>query len=121
MEQRLAQADQDQHQHRNDEIFEFHQRVSDLNGARQYIVSIKIGSRIFEPRLFTTLLAIALIALLVSLGRWQLHRADGETRAVRLFRRGRGCHAADRCRHAAGRTLPARRSRAATTMRRGRS
>jgi hypothetical protein len=32
-------------------------------------VSIRIGSRIFEPRLFTTLLTIALIALLVSLGR----------------------------------------------------
>jgi surfeit locus 1 family protein len=39
-------------------------------------VSIRIGSRIFEPRLFTTLLAIVLIALLISLGRWQLRRAD---------------------------------------------
>jgi surfeit locus 1 family protein len=39
-------------------------------------VSIKIGSRIFAPRLFTTLLAILLIALLISLGRWQLRRAD---------------------------------------------
>jgi surfeit locus 1 family protein len=44
-------------------------------------VSIRIGSRIFEPRLFTTLLTIALIALLVSLGRWQLRRAD-EKRAL---------------------------------------
>jgi surfeit locus 1 family protein len=39
-------------------------------------VSIRIGSRIFEPRLFTTLLTIVLIALLISLGRWQLRRAD---------------------------------------------
>jgi surfeit locus 1 family protein len=39
-------------------------------------VSIKIGSRIFSPRLFTTLLTLALLVLLVSLGRWQLRRAD---------------------------------------------
>jgi surfeit locus 1 family protein len=39
-------------------------------------VAIKIGSRIFAPRVFTTLLTIVLIALLISLGRWQLRRAD---------------------------------------------
>jgi surfeit locus 1 family protein len=39
-------------------------------------VSIKIGSRIFAPRPFTTLLTLVLIALLISLGRWQLHRAE---------------------------------------------
>ena len=39
-------------------------------------MSIRIGSRIFAPRLFTTLLTIVLIALLISLGRWQLRRAD---------------------------------------------
>jgi surfeit locus 1 family protein len=39
-------------------------------------VSIKLGSRIFAPRPFTTLLTIALIVMLVSLGRWQLRRAD---------------------------------------------
>jgi surfeit locus 1 family protein len=39
-------------------------------------VSIKLGSRIFSPTVFTTLLTIALIALLISLGRWQLRRAD---------------------------------------------
>jgi surfeit locus 1 family protein len=44
-------------------------------------VSLQIGNRTFEPRLFTTLLAIALIAMLVSLGRWQLHRA-AEKRAL---------------------------------------
>jgi surfeit locus 1 family protein len=41
----------------------------------QYIVSIQVGNRTFEPRLFTTVLAIGLIAMLVSLGRWQLQRA----------------------------------------------
>ena len=44
-------------------------------------MSIRIGSRIFAPRLFTTLLAIVLIASLISLGRWQLRRAD-EKRAL---------------------------------------
>jgi surfeit locus 1 family protein len=39
-------------------------------------VPIQVGNRTFEPRVFTTLLAIGLIAMLVSLGRWQLHRAD---------------------------------------------
>jgi surfeit locus 1 family protein len=38
-------------------------------------VSLQVGNRTFEPRLFTTLLAIVLIAMLVSLGRWQLHKA----------------------------------------------
>lgn len=44
-------------------------------------MSIRVGNWTFEPRLFTTLLAIVLIALLVSLGRWQLRRAD-EKRAL---------------------------------------
>jgi surfeit locus 1 family protein len=44
-------------------------------------VPIKVGNRTFAPRPFTTLLTIALLALLVSLGRWQLHRAD-EKRAL---------------------------------------
>ena len=44
-------------------------------------MSIRIGSRIFAPRLFTTLLAIVLMVLLISLGRWQLRRAD-EKRAL---------------------------------------
>ena len=39
-------------------------------------MSIKIGSRIFSPGIFTTLLTIVLIAFLVSLGRWQLRRAE---------------------------------------------
>ena len=36
---------------------------------------IKFGNRSFAPRPFTTLLTIVLIVMLVSLGRWQLHRA----------------------------------------------
>jgi surfeit locus 1 family protein len=44
-------------------------------------VSIKLGSRIFAPTVFTTLVTIVLIALLISLGRWQLRRAD-EKRAL---------------------------------------
>lgn len=39
---------------------------------------IRIGSRIFDPRLFTTFLTIVLIAALVALGRWQLQRADAK-------------------------------------------
>jgi surfeit locus 1 family protein len=35
-----------------------------------------VGSRVFAPRLFTTLLTLVLIAMLISLGRWQLRRAD---------------------------------------------
>jgi len=44
-------------------------------------VPIKLGTRTFAPRWFTTLLTIVLIALLLSLGRWQLHRAE-EKRAL---------------------------------------
>jgi surfeit locus 1 family protein len=39
-------------------------------------VPIKVGSRIFAPRPFTTLLTIVLIVMLISLGKWQLRRAD---------------------------------------------
>lgn len=42
---------------------------------------VRIGSRLFAPRVFTTLLTAALIVLLISLGRWQLRRAD-EKRAL---------------------------------------
>jgi surfeit locus 1 family protein len=67
MEQRLSQTDQDQREHRENEILECH--------SLQYIVPLTLGSRSFAPRPFTTLLTIALLAMLVSLGRWQLHRA----------------------------------------------
>lgn len=42
---------------------------------------IKLGTRTFAPRLFTTLLTIVLIAVLIALGKWQLHRAE-EKRAL---------------------------------------
>jgi surfeit locus 1 family protein len=44
-------------------------------------VHLRVGSRVFEPRALTTLLALAMMALLLSLGRWQLRRAD-EKRAL---------------------------------------
>jgi surfeit locus 1 family protein len=49
--------------------------------GQQYIVPIKLGSRTFLPRPFTTLLAVVLIAMLIALGRWQLRRAE-EKRAL---------------------------------------
>lgn len=39
---------------------------------------LKVGSRIFAPRLFTSLLTAALLVLLLSLGRWQLMRAHAK-------------------------------------------
>jgi surfeit locus 1 family protein len=41
----------------------------------EYIVTIRIGAREFAPRVFTTMLTVVLLALLISLGRWQLRRA----------------------------------------------
>ena len=37
---------------------------------------IRIASRSFAPRLFTTLLTIVLMAMLIALGVWQLRRAE---------------------------------------------
>ena len=51
---------------------------------------ITIANRTFVPRPFTTLLAIALIALLVSLGRWQLHRAEEKRALFSAFASGSG-------------------------------
>jgi surfeit locus 1 family protein len=51
-------------------------------------VRIKFGSRIFAPRPFTTVLAIAMIIVLVSLGRWQLRRADQKRALYDAFDRG---------------------------------
>src|SRR5271170_1953892 len=77
MEQRLAQADQYQRKHRDDEIFECHVEVCTIAlRSSNYIVPIKLGNRTFAPRLFTTLLTVVLIAMLIALGRWQLRRAE---------------------------------------------
>jgi surfeit locus 1 family protein len=51
-------------------------------------VSIKVGSRIFAPGLFTTLLTVVLIAMLISLGRWQLRRADEKRVLFDSFAKG---------------------------------
>jgi surfeit locus 1 family protein len=49
---------------------------------------MKLGSRIFAPRPFTTVLTIAVLALLVSLGRWQLRRAEEKRALYDAFSRG---------------------------------
>jgi surfeit locus 1 family protein len=51
-------------------------------------VLIKLGSRIFTPRPFTTVLTIVLLAVLVSLGRWQLQRADQKRELFDAFATG---------------------------------
>jgi surfeit locus 1 family protein len=51
-------------------------------------VPLKLGSRIFAPRPFTTVLTIAMIMVLVSLGRWQLRRADQKRALYDAFDRG---------------------------------
>jgi surfeit locus 1 family protein len=51
-------------------------------------VPLKLGSRIFAPRPFTTILTIVLLGLLVSLGRWQLRRADERRVEFDAFDRG---------------------------------
>jgi surfeit locus 1 family protein len=49
---------------------------------------MKLGSRRFEPRPFTTLVTLALLVLLVSLGRWQLRRADEKRQLYTAFAAG---------------------------------
>jgi surfeit locus 1 family protein len=49
---------------------------------------LKLGSRIFAPRPFTTLVTLVLLALLVSLGRWQLRRADERERQLAAYAAG---------------------------------
>ena len=49
---------------------------------------MKLGSRIFSPRPFTTVLALVLIIALVALGRWQLRRAEEKQRLYDAFDRG---------------------------------
>jgi surfeit locus 1 family protein len=51
-------------------------------------VRIKLGSRIFAPRPFTTALTLVVLAVLVSLGRWQLQRADLKRDLFAAFARG---------------------------------
>ncbi len=74
-------------------------------------MSIKIGSRIFAPRLFTTLLTLALIALLISLGRWQLRRADEKRALFDSFAAGTDATQPIELGTPAVQALPARRGR----------
>jgi surfeit locus 1 family protein len=49
---------------------------------------MKLGSRIFAPRPFTTALAIVMIVVLLSLGRWQLRRAEQKRALYDAFDKG---------------------------------
>lgn len=51
-------------------------------------MAITLGSRLFAPRLFTTLVTLGLLVLLISLGRWQLRRADEQQRSFDAFAAG---------------------------------
>ncbi len=51
-------------------------------------MSIRVGSRVFAPRLVPTLVTVALLALLLSLGRWQLHRYAERKALFDAFDRG---------------------------------
>lgn len=76
MEQRAAEAEDDADQHRDDE------KAEDVHGVHsEATVSIvprlrlRVGNRIFAPGLVPTLVMLPLLALLLSLGSWQLRRA----------------------------------------------
>ena len=53
-------------------------RISSLIGCmrEQYSLALVFAHRTFAPRLLSTVLALALVALLIALGRWQLARAS---------------------------------------------
>jgi surfeit locus 1 family protein len=53
-------------------------------------VSLRIGSRIFAPSLWLTLLTLVVLALLISLGRWQLRRAAEKQLLYDAFAAGGG-------------------------------
>jgi surfeit locus 1 family protein len=56
--------------------------------SSQYIVPLRFGSRIFQPSLVMTLATVVAMAGLISLGRWQLHRADEKRALYDSFTRG---------------------------------
>jgi surfeit locus 1 family protein len=49
---------------------------------------MRVGSRIFAPRPFTTVLTLVVLAVLLSLGRWQLQRAEQKRGLYDAFDRG---------------------------------
>jgi surfeit locus 1 family protein len=50
--------------------------------------SMKLGSRVFAPRPLTTALTLVMLAVLLSLGHWQLHRADQKRALYDAFDKG---------------------------------
>jgi surfeit locus 1 family protein len=62
----------------------------------QYIAPIRVGSRVFEPGVFTTLLTIVSIVALIGLGRWQLRRADEKRALDAMFAAGAQSRTVDR-------------------------
>lgn len=53
-------------------------------------MQVKFGSREFAPSLWATLLTVALLGLLIGLGRWQLHRAAEKQTLLDAFAAGTG-------------------------------
>jgi surfeit locus 1 family protein len=51
-------------------------------------VPIRVGSRLFAPRLFTSALTLLLLTLLIGLGRWQLDRAEQKRALQAAFAKG---------------------------------
>ena len=49
---------------------------------------MKLGSRIFTPRPFTTVLTLLVLSILLALGRWQLQRADQKRALFDAFDQG---------------------------------
>jgi surfeit locus 1 family protein len=58
------------------------------------VPSIRVGSRVFAPRLVPTLVMLPLLALLVGLGTWQLERAAEKRALLVAFARGAAAPAA---------------------------
>ena len=52
------------------------------------MLRLTIGSRVFAPRLWPTLLLVPVLGLLVGLGQWQLHRANEKRSLQAAFARG---------------------------------
>ena len=51
-------------------------------------MTIRVGNREFAPRLFTTAVTIVVMALLISLGRWQLRRSAEKQKLIDEFAAG---------------------------------
>jgi len=54
------------------------------------VLSIRLGSRVFRPKWLPTLCVLPLLALLIWLGAWQVHRADEKQALYTAFEHGGG-------------------------------